>query len=98
PDLTGRLKILQVHVRHVPLGADVDLAAVAAATPGMVGADLANLVNEAALTAAEHHHEVVTGADFGAALEKVLLGTVRGIVLTPEEKLSTAYHESGHAL
>jgi cell division protease FtsH len=98
PDLSGRLKILQVHVRHVPLAPDVDLGAVAAATPGMVGADLANLVNEAALAAAEHHHEQVTGADFGEALEKIVLGTVRGIVLSPEEKLSTAYHESGHAL
>jgi cell division protease FtsH len=98
PDLTGRLRILQVHVRDVPLAPDVDLAAVAAATPGMVGADLANLVNEAALAAAEHHHDVVTGADFGEALEKILLGTARGIVLSPEDKLSTAYHESGHAL
>ena len=98
PDLGGRLKILQVHVRGVPLAPDVDLAAVAAATPGMVGADLANLVNEAALAAAEHHHDQVTGADFGEALEKIVLGTVRGIVLSPEEKLSTAYHESGHAL
>ena len=82
----------------MPLAPDVDLAAVAAATPGMVGADLANLVNEAALAAAEHRHERVTGADFGEALEKILLGTVRGIMLSPEEKLSTAYHESGHAL
>ena len=98
PDLRGRLEILRVHTRRVPLAPDVDLAAVAAATPGMVGADLANLVNEAALTAAGHRHERVTAADVGAALEKVLLGTVRGIVLSPEEKLSTAYHESGHAL
>jgi cell division protease FtsH len=64
----------------------------------MVGADLANLVNEAALAAAGQRHERVTAADFGRALEKTLLGTVRGIVLSPEEKLSTAYHESGHAL
>jgi cell division protease FtsH len=98
PDLSGRLKILQVHTRHVPLAPDVDLAAVAASTPGMVGADLANLVNEAALAAAEHRRDQVTGADFGEALEKIVLGTVRGIVLSPEEKLSTAYHESGHAL
>jgi cell division protease FtsH len=63
-----------------------------------VGADLANLVNEAALAAAGHRREQVTPADFGEALEKILLGTVRGIVLSPEEKLSTAYHESGHAL
>jgi cell division protease FtsH len=82
----------------VPLAADVDLAAVAAATPGMVGADLANLVNEAALAAAQHRRERVTAADFGEALEKIVLGTVRGIMLSPEEKLSTAYHESGHAL
>jgi cell division protease FtsH len=98
PDLRGRLQILQVHVRHVPLAPDVDLAAVAAATPGMVGADLANLVNEAALAAAGRRREQVTAADFGEALEKIVLGTVRGIVLSPEEKLSTAYHESGHAL
>jgi cell division protease FtsH len=98
PDQNGRLQILQVHTREVPLAADVDLATVAASTPGMVGADLANLVNEAALGAAENRHEQVTAADFAQALEKIVLGTVRGIVLTPEEKLSTAYHESGHAL
>jgi cell division protease FtsH len=98
PDLDGRLAILQVHARGVPLAPDVDLQGVAAATPGMVGADLANLINEAALRAAELRHEQVTGADFGAALEKILLGTARGIVLSPEEKLSTAYHESGHAV
>jgi cell division protease FtsH len=98
PDLDGRRKILEVHTRDVPLAPDVDLGAVAAATPGMAGADLANLVNEAALAAAQHRREVVTGADFGAALEKILLGTARGILLSPEEKLSTAYHESGHAL
>jgi cell division protease FtsH len=98
PDLTGRLQILRVHTRGVRLAADVDLAAVAAVTPGMVGADLANLVNEAALTAAQQRHEWVTGTDFGAALEKIVLGTVRGIVLSPEDKLRTAYHEAGHAL
>jgi cell division protease FtsH len=98
PDLQGRLAILRVHTREVPVGPDVDLAAVAAATPGMVGADLANLVNEAALNAAGAHRDSVTAADFGAALEKVLLGTVRGIVLSADEKLRTAYHESGHAL
>ncbi len=98
PDRRGRLEILRVHTRAVPLAADVDLEAVAAATPGMVGADLANLVNEAALLAAAQRREEVTAADLGAALEKAVLGTVRGIVLSPEEKLSTAYHESGHAL
>jgi cell division protease FtsH len=98
PDLSGRLKILQVHTRGVPLAPDVDLAATATATPGMVGADLANLVNEAALAAAQNGRDHVTGADFGQALEKVMLGTVRGIVLSPAEKKSTAFHESGHAL
>ncbi len=98
PDQRGRLEILQVHTRQVPLAPDVDLAAVAAATPGMVGADLANLVNEAALTAAGRRREQVTAADFGDALERIVLGTVRGILLSPEEKLSTAYHEAGHAL
>ena len=98
PDRKGRLEILRVHTRHVPLAPDADLAAVAAATPGMVGADLANLVNEAALRAAMQRREQVTGADLGAALEKAVLGTVRGIVLSPEEKLRTAHHESGHAL
>jgi cell division protease FtsH len=98
PDRTGRLQILRVHTRGVPLASDVDLDAVAAATPGMVGADLANLVNEAALTAARDHQDQVTAAHLGSALEKIVLGTARGIVLSPEEKLSTAYHESGHAL
>ncbi len=98
PDRDGRVDILRVHTRAVPLASDVDLAAVAAATPGMVGADLANLVNEAALLAAAQRRERVTAADFGTALEKIVLGTVRGILLSPEEKLSTAYHESGHAL
>ncbi|SFN86634.1 ATP-dependent metalloprotease FtsH [Geodermatophilus obscurus] len=98
PDRRGRLEILRVHTRAVPLAPDVDLEAVAAATPGMVGADLANLVDEAALLAAAPRREEVTAADFGTALEKTVLGTVRGIVLSPEEKLSTAHHESGHAL
>ncbi len=98
PDQRGRLQILRVHTRRVPLGGDVDLADLAAATPGMVGADLANLVNEAALVAAGRHGERVTGMDFGIALEKILLGTVRGIVLSPEDRARTAYHESGHAL
>src|SRR3954449_4046751 len=98
PDFDGRLAILTVHTRKVPLAPEVDLTAVAAATPGLVGADLANLVNEAAIGAAQHGHDKVTGTDLGEAVEKVLLGNVRGIVLSAEEKLSTAYHESGHAL
>jgi len=98
PDLRGRREILVVHTRGVPVADDVDLGAIAAGTPGMVGADLKNLVNEAALTAARRGHDKVTAADFSDALEKVVLGTVRGIVLSPEERERTAYHESGHAL
>ena len=98
PDLAGRRQILTVHTRGVPIALDVDLQALASATPGMVGADLKNLVNEAALLAARLRHEKVTAADFGNALEKIVLGTVRGIMLTPEEKKRTAFHESGHAL
>jgi cell division protease FtsH len=98
PDVAGREQILRVHTRGVPVDPDVDLKQMAAATPGMVGADLRNLVNEAALLAARRRHETVTTADFGDALEKILLGTVRGIMLTPEEKERTAFHEAGHAL
>ena len=98
PDLAGRRQILAVHTRDVPLAPDVDLAGVAAATPGMVGADLANLVNEAALLAARRGHEQVSAADFADALEKIVLGTVRGITLSEEDRRRTAYHESGHAL
>src|SRR5947209_7881143 len=98
PDLTGRGQILAVHTRGVPLAPDVDLAALAASTSGMVGADLKNLVNEAALQAARRGHGQVTQADFADALEKIVLGTVRGIMLSPEERERTAYHESGHAL
>jgi cell division protease FtsH len=98
PDLTGRAQILAVHTRGVPLAPDVDLGRIAASTPGMVGADLRNLVNEAALLAARRGHERVAAADFADALEKIVLGTVRGIMLAPDEKERTAYHESGHAL
>ena len=98
PDITGRRQILRVHSRGVPLDPEVNLDDVAAATPGMVGADLKNLVNEAALLAARRRHETLTPADFSDALEKIVLGTVRGIMLTPEEKERTAFHESGHAL
>jgi cell division protease FtsH len=98
PDQTGRRQILEVHTRGVPLAGDVDLSEVAASTPGMVGADLKNLVNEAALLAARRGHDRVTQSDFSDALEKVVLGTVRGIMLSLEEKERTAFHESGHAL
>ncbi|MGK5682055.1 ATP-dependent zinc metalloprotease FtsH [Actinoplanes sp. URMC 104] len=98
PDLAGRREILAVHTRGVPVAPGVDLDALAAATPGMVGADLKNLVNEAALLAARRKHDQVQTADFTDALEKIVLGTVRGIMLTPQEKERTAFHESGHAL
>ena len=98
PDKAGRQKILQVHTRSMPLAEDVDLDALASTTPGMVGADLANLANEAALLAARRDHDQVHMADFTDALEKVLLGAPRGIVLSPEDRERTAYHESGHAL
>ena len=98
PDLAGREQILVVHTRGVPVDGDVKLGDLAAATPGMVGADLRNLVNEAALLAARRRHETVTRADFLDALEKIVLGTVRGIMLAPEEKERTAFHEAGHAL
>ncbi len=98
PDKDGRRKILEVHTRSLPLGDDVDLDRLAATTPGMVGADLANLANEAALLAARRGHETVVEADFTDSLEKIVLGAPRGLVLTDEEKRRTAYHESGHAL
>ena len=98
PDQRGRRQILAVHTRAVPLASDVDLDALAASTPGMVGADLKNLVNEAALLAARRGHNRVTISDFSDSLEKVMLGTVRGIVLPQEERERTAFHESGHAL
>ena len=98
PDKTGRLKILQVHTRSLPLADDVDLDAVASTTPGMVGADLANLANEAALLAARRGHDHVQMADFTDSLEKLLLGAPRGIILGSEDRERTAYHESGHAL
>jgi cell division protease FtsH len=98
PDQAGRRKILEVHTRSVPLDQDVDLGALAGSTPGMVGADLRNLVNEAALTAARLDHEKVLRADFSDAMEKIVLGAARRIVLSPEDRRRTAYHESGHAL
>jgi cell division protease FtsH len=98
PDKDGRRKILEVHTRSVPLGDDVDLDALASSTPGMVGADLRNLVNEAALTAARRGHDRVLNGDFTDAMEKVILGTERKITLSAEERERTAYHESGHAL
>jgi cell division protease FtsH len=98
PDRAGRLGILEVHTRSIPLQDSVDLDGLAASTPGMVGADLANLANEAALLAARRGHEKVEMADFTASLEKIMLGSPRGIVLSPADRERTATHESGHAL
>jgi cell division protease FtsH len=98
PDKDGRRKILEVHARSVPLAADVDLDAVASMTVGMVGADLANLVNEAALLAARRAHDEVHMSDFTDALEKIVLGAERKLMLTPADRRRTAYHEAGHAL
>jgi cell division protease FtsH len=98
PDATGRRKILEVHTRQVPLGPDVDLSALAATTVGMVGAELRNLVNEAALLAARRGQRQVRMVDFTDALEKVVLGAPRAITMTAAERERTAYHESGHAL
>ncbi|HEU4974819.1 MAG TPA: ATP-dependent zinc metalloprotease FtsH [Baekduia sp.] len=98
PDTVGRRKILDVHTRSVPLAPDADLDRLAATTPGMVGADLANIVNEGALLAARRGHDAVTMADFLDALEKLILGSERRIMLSPAERRRTAYHEAGHAL
>jgi cell division protease FtsH len=98
PDRDGRAAILRVHTRSIPLDDSVDLDSLASSTPGMVGADLANLANEAALLAARRGHEKVMMGDFTDSLEKILLGSPRGIVLSPADRERTAYHESGHAL
>ena len=98
PDRTGREAILKVHVRGVPLDPDVDLGRIAATTPGMVGADLANLVNEAALLAARRKHDRVTESDFTDALERIVLGAERQVMMSAEDRRRTAYHEGGHAV
>jgi cell division protease FtsH len=98
PDRAGRRRILEVHTRDVPLAGDVDLGRLAGSTPGMVGADLANLVNEAALLAARRGRDEVTEDDLTQALEKVILGAERKIMLSPADRERTAYHEAGHAI
>jgi len=98
PDHKGRVEILKVHSRKVPLAADVNLEQLASATPGMTGADLANLVNEAALLAARRTQDAVHQRDLTDALEKVQLGTARNVVIPDDERRRTAYHEAGHAL
>ncbi|MFD8989389.1 ATP-dependent zinc metalloprotease FtsH [Streptomyces goshikiensis] len=98
PDRSGREAILRIHTRDIPLAPDADLGQVARTTPGMTGADLANLANEAALLAVRRGQDRVTQADFMDALEKVQLGAARSLVMPEEERRRTAYHESGHAL
>src|SRR5471030_1163341 len=99
PDIMGREKILRVHMRNVPLSSDVNVKVIARGTPGFSGADLANLVNEAALMAARRNRRMVTQAEFEDAKDKVMMGAERrSLVMTDEEKRNTAYHEGGHAL
>ncbi|HTZ33266.1 MAG TPA: ATP-dependent zinc metalloprotease FtsH [Methylomirabilota bacterium] len=99
PDVKGREEILRVHTRKVPLSDDVELSIIARGTPGFSGADLANLVNEAALWAARQNRKFVAMADFEMAKDKVLMGVERkSMILSDEEKKNTAYHEAGHAL
>jgi cell division protease FtsH len=98
PTKKGRLEILKVHIRNVPLASDVDLERIARSTVGMSGADLANLVNEAALLATRENKSAVDSRDLDAALDKVILGAKREDVITPKDKRVTAFHEAGHAL
>ncbi|GGW75361.1 ATP-dependent zinc metalloprotease FtsH [Streptomyces lucensis JCM 4490] len=98
PDRGGREAILRIHTREMPLAADVDVTQLARVTPGMTGADLANLANEAALLAVKGKRDQVTQADLSEALEKVQLGAERTLVMPEEDRRRTAYHESGHAL
>jgi cell division protease FtsH len=99
PDIRGREQILKVHMRKVPMAPDVDAMVLARGTPGMSGADLANLVNEAALFAARGNKRVVDMSDFESAKDKIFMGAERkSMVITPEDKRKTAYHESGHAI
>jgi cell division protease FtsH len=99
PDVRGREEILRVHTRKIPLAEDVDLSVLGRGTPGFSGADLANMVNEAALAAARQNRKAVLMYDFELAKDKVLMGVERkSLLLTDEEKKNTAYHEAGHAL
>ncbi len=99
PDLLGREQILKVHMRKVPLASDVDAKVLARGTPGFSGADLANLVNEAALNAARYDRDKVMGDDFESAKDKVMMGTERrSMIISDDQKKTTAYHEAGHTL
>ena len=98
PDRAGREAILRVHTRSVPLTDDIDLGAIAASTPGMVGADLANVANEAALLAAKREHDKVARQDISDALERIVLGAARKVMMSEDDRRRTAYHEAGHAI
>ena len=98
PDRKGREAILRIHARGLPLAPDVDLNRVAQSTPGFAGADLANLVNEAALHAARNDRQQIIARDFSEALDKIILGTTRGLILTEHDKKVVAFHEGGHAV
>ncbi|MBI2998236.1 MAG: cell division protein FtsH, partial [Deltaproteobacteria bacterium] len=99
PDVKGREGILRVHIRRVPLASDVDVSVLARGTPGFTGADVENLVNEAALLAARNNKDKVDMGDFEVAKDKVLMGSERkSMIISDEEKRNTAYHEAGHAL
>src|SRR5690606_26654145 len=99
PDIRGREQILKVHMRKVPAAEDVDMNIIARGTPGFSGADLANLVNEAALFAARANKRLVDMEDFEKAKDKIIMGAERRSIVMPEkERLNTAYHESGHAV
>ncbi len=98
PDRAGREAILRVHARHLTLAPDVDLGRIAATAVGMVGADLANLVNESALLAAHRNRDQVGMDEFMDAMERIILGSERRIIMSPEERRRTAYHEAGHAM
>jgi cell division protease FtsH len=98
PDRNGRVEILRIHTRSVPLAPDVDLDRIAASTPGATGADISLIVNEAALFAARRDHATVEQRDFTDAIEKIILGAERQVVMTDADRERTAYHESGHAL
>ena len=98
PDRKGREEILRIHTRHLSLGPEVDLHLLAGATTGLSGADLANLANEAALIAARRNHQQVSAADFDEAIDRILLGSARSVLLNEHDRRIVAYHEAGHAL
>lgn len=98
PDIRGREEILKIHMRRIPLSSDIDISIIARSTPGFSGADLANLVNESALYAARNNKNVVSMIEFEKAKDKIMMGIERHLVMTEDQKESTAYHEAGHAI